>query len=93
MGLESDPNTITTSDPDGHHSNLVANGELILGKPTALTSIALSSVNEKQKRRIKSVLPDAYSSNQSAASSTPLEENLGNRASRGEQRNSAYEAI
>ena len=82
MGLESsEPNMITISDPDGHHSNLVSGGELILGKAAGnnpLTSSSLSSaVNDKQnRRRIKSFLPGEYTSNISAASSTPLEENV-----------------
>ena len=106
MGLEStEPSMITISDPDGHHSNLVSGGELILGKAAGgsnLTSTALGSVNEKQhnRRRIKSFLPGEYASNMSAASSTPLEENVASnnnlaiKNSRGnEQRTSAYQAI
>ena len=96
---------ITISDPDGHHSNLVSGGELILGKAAGgsnLTSTALGSVNDKHhnRRRIKSFLPGDYASNMSAASSTPLEENLASKSnlaiknSRGnEQRTSAYQAI
>ena len=96
---------ITISDPDGHYSNLVPGGELILGKAAGgknlLTTTALGSINDKQnRRRIKSFLPSEYTSNMSAASSTPLEENVAdnrnvaannNRST--EQRNSAYQAI
>jgi len=58
------------------------------------------SVNDnKNRRRIKSVLPGDYASTNSAQSSTPLENeardanNLGAPRSRAGERNSAYEAI
>lgn len=103
MGLESDPSMITVSDPDGMHGNLFGGGaELIHGKAKSnqLTSMTLKpgiigQQDAQNRRKIKSVLPSEYSSNTSAASSTPLEENnvLGNRRNRNDKRNSAYEAI